>query len=1328
MAERLAYLEAVVGADITQFRKGMRDIRNEVGILSETMSGLSAIGRTMTFAFTTPVVTLGTYAVQAAAGFEEAMRNVNSIAQLSDEEFQNLSATVLDFGKNTRAGATDAAGALYTAYSAGITETATALEFMEISSQTAEAGLAGLEETTEALVASFLSFGADALPVAQQLETVQKHADALTQMVQIGVGSMSAFANAVGQVIPTAVTLDVEINELYGSMAYLTQRGLSASKASTSLNSALTALLKPSEAMKGAFRELGVATGDELIEKFGGFEGALTALVGTTDGTATELNQLFKDIRAFRAIGLLTSDMEGWSQALEDFNEGVEGATGRAHAEQMKSFAAQWDLMTSAMEGAAIAIGNVLLPVLTPLINGVTEFMHTVSDTNPELMALIVGATGVAAAVFPLIWLFSAIATPIGAITIGLGTLATAFALNFGGIRETVSQAVEDIFGDLSGLQSIIDTAMSIIFPPDTGSYVESSIPNPVALSTTDFITVEAGDSLWQIWYDKYKDDFTFEAFMEATGLEDGVVIHPGDIITISRGDTAGMWGQLGAQVGNGLRNTLIKNPTAVRLAEILHIDLGAYEEAQKADLLTRLGMAFEAVKGQIGTELQGVLESARAWFDTKVGEGLNWFASLFQGGSGSGDTPVYNAIKELLELDLYGAINAIIPEAGDHLRNALGGDWGAKIGEAFPQISAGLGTLFSNFGNWLITEGVPTISRSVGFLIGRFGTILSTGISSVWSSITSGGGTEGVSSALQGFGESVVQPFIAGFHDGMGDEAKAADSPIQTLFEAFSGAVLLGAGVTGLGSLLKGQGLGTAIQTSFNFALRGFSWAFSPIANALMGALNTTLSQAAGRQITLAGLANTLRGKIAGAMATVASYAIPVAIGFTIGWEIYWNNQEFFESIATAIFGGSGNRQAFLQDFERRVYDILGMPGGYHSMPLHVQLAAEADVAVEAVNKAFEEADSGDGVLVRFNAKFMPENLDALPDDIFNTLVEQYGMANPTFLLPTSIKPDFSLTEGESVALATWWEEYRTRMAGMGMDLPPLETAFNLTLLPDIEVGSSTSGGDDIQTGIAKAWSRQMLANDAQSTWTLAEDIAGKVGEVSSDPTVTGAITTTAGEMTTQMSSAMNAAVNETGVIDPQAFANSFLIPIETEWLKYFGETGSLTQAVVTFAGTFGDEIDAINTDIVELKTGVNTELPAITETIQTEGDLMISQMSSITFAVDTLSMAFNDLYEAATKALGAANINGIGGEDGDPLTPRADGGDVMQGQSYMVGERGAEMFVPRQSGFIIPNEVLTGVSKGGGGSITNQTVIINEAFDVDRMLYELRRRGIKL
>jgi hypothetical protein len=53
-----------------------------------------------------------------------------------------------------------------------------------------------------------------------------------------------------------------------------------------------------------------------------------------------------------------------------------------------------------------------------------------------------------------------------------------------------------------------------------------------------------------------------------------------------------------------------------------------------------------------------------------------------------------------------------------------------------------------------------------------------------------------------------------------------------------------------------------------------------------------------------------------------------------------------------------------------------------------------------------------------------------------------------------------------------------------------------------------------------------------------------------------------------------------------------------------------------------------------------------------------------------------------------------------------RADGGSVNEGRSYLVGERGPEMFTPTQGGQIIPNDAL-------GGQQAQSNIRIVNAYD---------------
>jgi len=76
---------------------------------------------------------------------------------------------------------------------------------------------------------------------------------------------------------------------------------------------------------------------------------------------------------------------------------------------------------------------------------------------------------------------------------------------------------------------------------------------------------------------------------------------------------------------------------------------------------------------------------------------------------------------------------------------------------------------------------------------------------------------------------------------------------------------------------------------------------------------------------------------------------------------------------------------------------------------------------------------------------------------------------------------------------------------------------------------------------------------------------------------------------------------------------------------------------------------------------------------------------------------------------------VTGGGGGAGGvaPRSARAIGGPVQAGSPYMVGERGPEMFVPNQSGSIVPNKKM-----GGGVTVINNVDARGSGADVDQRI----------
>ena len=87
-----------------------------------------------------------------------------------------------------------------------------------------------------------------------------------------------------------------------------------------------------------------------------------------------------------------------------------------------------------------------------------------------------------------------------------------------------------------------------------------------------------------------------------------------------------------------------------------------------------------------------------------------------------------------------------------------------------------------------------------------------------------------------------------------------------------------------------------------------------------------------------------------------------------------------------------------------------------------------------------------------------------------------------------------------------------------------------------------------------------------------------------------------------------------------------------------------------------------------------------------------------------DAAKSILNDLSSSLIKLGVNTLLSKIPGFGGLPsLLPRANGGPVKKGGNFLVGEKGPELFVPKRSGTIIPNDKLA-----GGGS-TNISVNVD-------------------
>lgn len=774
MTQVISYMEAVIGADITNFRRGMRDVRNEMGVLSDTVGGMGEMGRILTFGVTVPLVSMGAVALKTASEFDAAMRNTNSILNLSEQQFSALSDQVLKFGANTRGGAIGTAEAFYEIVSAGVTDTARAMAIMEVSTKVAEAGLADLQGTTNAITATMSAYNL-------QTSQATRVGNIWTRMVQLGVGSLNDFLANSQKVLPLSNELGVSLEDMGATLAFLSQGGGGARKAETAYAMMLSNLIKPTEAMQEAFATLDVATGDELIAKFGSVGAAIKALRDNAESPIA-FNKMFSKTGLEAALRLV-NNYDQLTKAQQEFLQGLDVATLTAWDEQAKSMAMTFDLLMARLQAAAIVIGQQLWPFVQPLIDGFGQLALDVSNLSPEVLRLGVVFAGLVAAIGPVLWLLGSLVTIPALIAAGIGTLVAAFATDFGGIQTAVNDAIAPVMEDLNGLQDGLNTFFDELFknfdtPPDTSTLLQPLVDQ---LETTSIsIPVEAGMTLSGIYASNEalqaafsKEDFIAQA-MEQLQISDPRLLQAGDVLRFDIGiapDIKWMYDQAtGRQSSMDYFGELASK----------------MQGGQDNPLAAKIQAAVDAAWPGIQTALNSLKDKITGWItttlipsvDTFGGDLLNSMAISISNNTeySAGENPITNAIAKLLQGDITDALNTIKPGLGD----AIGEAFNISPEELFPKISVGLGNLTTAIEQWIRDVGMPSVGNALGSLVASIPGILSTALQTLnqvsFGSETGESLANGMVVNANVVPPSIFDNFIAGFMQGFSEAAAQID------------------------------------------------------------------------------------------------------------------------------------------------------------------------------------------------------------------------------------------------------------------------------------------------------------------------------------------------------------------------------------------------------------------------------------------------------------------------------------------------------------------------------------------------------------------------
>lgn len=376
--------------------------------LKELGSTTKSIGQGLTTGVTVPIAGAGVAATVAGTNFGTAMSKLQATAGITDktsESFKALEEKALEMGSSTSFSASEAAEGL-TYLSLANWDVQTSIERIEPVLRAAEAGGMDLALTADLITDSMSAAGVTAddftryLNIAAQAQ--RKSNQSMQQLLEANIVAGGSFK-----------MLNIPMEKSGALLGVLANRGIKGSEAGKALSSVFANLVTETGQAGEALDAMGISLFDtngkqrDMIEVLKELRGKL---INTADGTSTLTEQQQAQYAAMLGgktqFDTLMALLDGLGGEYDDLVVQLDNSTGALNemARIMKdNLGGQIDSMKSAIEGALIKAFVALEPVLSKVVELITEAANWFSNLDEEQQKNIVVMAGVVAAIGPLL-------------------------------------------------------------------------------------------------------------------------------------------------------------------------------------------------------------------------------------------------------------------------------------------------------------------------------------------------------------------------------------------------------------------------------------------------------------------------------------------------------------------------------------------------------------------------------------------------------------------------------------------------------------------------------------------------------------------------------------------------------------------------------------------------------------------------------------------------------------------------------------------------------------------------------------------------------------
>ncbi|MCI8921122.1 MAG: phage tail tape measure protein [Acutalibacter sp.] len=330
--------------------------------------------------------------VQAAGEFGAAMSNAEALSGATSQQMALLTAQAKELGATTK----------FTANESG-----EAMGYMGMAGWNAQQMLAGMPGVLDLAAASGEDLAGVADIVTDSLTGFKLTAADTGEFVDVLAAAssksntnVSMLGESFKYVAPLAGTLGYSAQDTAVALGLMANSGIKAGQAGTTLRTALTNLVSPTEAQAAEMERLGLSLTDSngqmlpMLDMVGNLRGAFSGMSEAQQSAAA--STIFGK-EAMSGMLAIINASEADYQSLTQSIYNSAGAAQRMAEIKLDNLAGDLTLMQSAADGLGLTIGEVFMPQIRGLVQagtGVLTWVNKMIEAHPVMAKAILGAAG----------------------------------------------------------------------------------------------------------------------------------------------------------------------------------------------------------------------------------------------------------------------------------------------------------------------------------------------------------------------------------------------------------------------------------------------------------------------------------------------------------------------------------------------------------------------------------------------------------------------------------------------------------------------------------------------------------------------------------------------------------------------------------------------------------------------------------------------------------------------------------------------------------------------------------------------------------------------